>query len=162
MAAPRAGCGTVAAGLLSSRGMEERGFHERLAAAWSRVPALAGGAWRRARGGLAALWRPFAEQGAPRIALGVVLAVGFALALVGGAAWQTCGFQGCPDAARLAAYRPGGAPLLLDRQGQVIGTLSPDDLPEVRLGSLPDVLPAAFLAIEDRRFLEHGAVDWRR
>jgi penicillin-binding protein 1A len=142
--------------------MEERSFQERLQAAWSRVRAAAGEGGRRVRGGLAALWRPFAARGAPRVALGVVLAVGFALALVGGAAWQTCGFQGCPDAARLAAYRPGGAPLLLDRQGQVIATLSPDDLPEVRLRSLPGYLAAAFLAIEDRRFLEHGAVDWRR
>jgi penicillin-binding protein 1A len=142
--------------------MEERSFQQRLQAAWSRVQATAGEGGRRVRGGLAALWRPFAERRGPRLALGVVLAVGFALALVGGAAWQTCGFQGCPDAARLAAYRPGGAPLLLDRQGQVIGTLSPDDLPEVRLRALPGYLAAAFLAIEDRRFLEHGAVDWRR
>lgn len=141
---------------------EERSFRERLQAAWSRARIAAGDGGRRVRGGLAALWRPFAERRAWRVALGVVLALGFALALVGGVAWQTCGFQGCPDAARLAAYRPGGAPLLLDRQGQVIATLSPDDLPEVRLRSLPGYLPAAFLAIEDRRFLEHGAVDWRR
>jgi penicillin-binding protein 1A len=142
--------------------MEGRGFDERPQMARSRVAAWAGKAGRRVRGGLAVLWRPFATRGTPRLALGVVLAAGFGLALVGGVAWQTCGFQGCPDAARLAAYRPGGAPLLLDRQGQVIGTLSPDDLPEVRLGSLPEYLPAAFLAVEDRRFLEHGAVDWRR
>ncbi len=144
-------------------GVEEiPSFQERLRAAWSRVRTSAGEGGRRVRGGLAALWRPFAERRGPRLALGVVLAVGFGLALVGGAAWQTCGFQGCPDAARLAAYRPGGAPLLLDRQGQVIATLSPDDLPEVHLRSLPEYLPAAFLAVEDRRFLEHGAVDWRR
>jgi penicillin-binding protein 1A len=141
---------------------EERSSRERLQAAWSRARSAAGEAGRRVRGGLAALWRPFARRGGPRLALAVVLAVGFALVLVGGAAWQTCGFHGCPDAARLAAYRPGGAPLLLDRQGQVIATLSPDDLPEVRLRSLPGYLPAAFLAVEDRRFLEHGAVDWRR
>jgi 1A family penicillin-binding protein len=142
--------------------MEERGFHERPGTAWSRVRVWVDGAWGRVRGGLAAVWRPFAVRGAPRIALGVVLSVGFGLALVGGVAWQTCGFQGCPDAARLAAYRPGGAPLLLDRQGQVIATLSPDDLPEVRLRALPEYVAAAFLAIEDRRFFEHGAVDWRR
>ena len=153
----------MAAALLSSPGMDdEQSFRERLQAAWSRVRTAAGAGARRARGGLAALWRPFAERRGPRLALAVVLAVGFALVLVGGAAWQTCGFHGCPDAARLAAYRPGGAPLLLDRQGQVIATLSPDDLPEVRLRSLPAYLPAAFLAVEDRRFLEHGAVDWRR
>src|ERR1700688_1165134 len=99
----------MAAGLLSFRGMEERSFHERPPAARSRVPAWAGEAWRRVHGGLTALWRPFATRGTPRLALGVVLAAGFGLALVGGVAWQTCGFQGCPGAARLAAHPPGGA-----------------------------------------------------
>jgi penicillin-binding protein 1A len=127
-----------------------------------RARGLAGGAWLRVRGGWEALRRAVAERPALRIALLVTLVAGCALALAGGVAWQTCGFAGCPDAARLAAYRPGGAPLLLDRQGQVIATLAPDDLPEVRLGSLPPHLPAAFVAIEDRRFFQHGAVDWRR
>jgi penicillin-binding protein 1A len=142
--------------------MERRSDQEGLYEARSRAPGWASEAWRRVRSGLATVWRPFATRGTPRLALGVVLAVGFGLALLGGVAWQTCGFHGCPDAARLAAYRPGGAPLLLDRQGQVIATLSPDDLPEVRLRSLPEYVPAAFVAIEDRRFLEHGAVDWHR
>jgi len=142
--------------------MEGPSPHEGMREIGSRVRGLAGEAWRRAHRGLTILWRPFAGRGPLRLTLGIALAVAFALALVGGAAWQTCGFAGCPDAARLAAYRPGGAPLLLDRQGQVIGTLSPDDLPEVRLRSLPAYVAAAFLAIEDRRFLEHGAIDWRR
>ena len=142
--------------------MEEPNPQEGTRDMGSRVRGLAVEAWRRLHRGLTRLWRPFAGRGPLRLTLGVVLAVAFALALVGGAAWQTCGFAGCPDAARLAAYRPGGAPLLLDRQGQVIGTLSPDDLPEVHLRSLPADVAAAFLAIEDRRFLEHGAVDWRR
>ncbi len=109
-----------------------------------------------------AIWRPVARRPALRRTLAVALAIGYALALTGGAAWQTCDFAGCPDAARLAAFRPGGAPLLLDRHGQVIATLDRDDLQEVRLASLPAHLPAAFVAIEDRRFLDHGAVDWRR
>jgi penicillin-binding protein 1A len=142
--------------------MEERSPQEGMRQSLARIRGWAGEAWRRVHRGLTRLWRPFAGRGPLRLTLGVVLAVAFALALVGGAAWQTCGFKGCPDPARLAAYRPGGAPLLLDRQGQVIGTLSPDDLPEVRLRSLPAHVAAAFLAIEDRRFLEHGAVDWRR
>jgi penicillin-binding protein 1A len=140
---------------------------------WRRARALTGEAWRRARGLAGEAWRrvrefwwelrlALAERPGLRRGLAVTLAAGGALALTAGVAWQTCGFGGCPDAARLAAYRPGGAPLLLDRQGQVIATLAPDDLPEVRLASLPAFLPDAFVAIEDRRFLQHGAVDWRR
>jgi 1A family penicillin-binding protein len=142
--------------------MERGQLSERWRAIWGRARGLAGGAWRRVRGSWETLRRAVAERRALRIALVVTLAAGGALVLAGGVAWQTCGFAGCPDAGRLAAYRPGGAPLLLDRQGQVIATLAPDDLPEVRLASLPAHLPAAFVAIEDRRFLEHGAVDWRR
>jgi penicillin-binding protein 1A len=142
--------------------MERKRLSDRWRAISWRARGLAGDAWRRVRGSWGALWRAVAERRGLRIALSVTLAAGCALALAGGVAWHTCGFAGCPDAGRLAAYRPGGAPLLLDRQGQVIATLAPDDLPEVRLASLPAHLPAAFVAIEDRRFLEHGAIDWRR
>ena len=142
--------------------MEPRQVNEGHRAPWGRVHGLAAGAWERVRAGWWGLRRALAERRGLRLGLVVALAAGGALALTGGVAWQTCGFAGCPDAARLAAYRPGGAPLLLDRQGQVIATLAPDDLPEVRLASLPPHLADAFVAIEDRRFLEHGAVDWRR
>jgi penicillin-binding protein 1A len=97
-----------------------------------------------------------------RIALGVALTVLFVAFAAGGVAWQTCGFGRCPDVERLTAYRPGGASVLLDRNGAVIGDLAPEDRPVVRLGALPRYVPAAFLAIEDRRFYSHGAIDWRR
>src|ERR1700730_1309970 len=117
--------------------MEPRQPSERWRALSLRARGLADGAWRRVRGAWWDLRRALAERRGLRLGLAVTLAAGGALALTGGVAWQTCGFAGCPDAARLAAYRVGGAPLLLDRQGQVIATLAPDDLPEVRLASLP-------------------------
>jgi penicillin-binding protein 1A len=76
--------------------------------------------------------------------------------------WRTCGFTGCPSVARLAAYQPGGAPVLLDRSGNELARLSPVSRQLVELDDLPEHVPAAFLAVEDRRFHEHGGVDWRR
>jgi penicillin-binding protein 1A len=79
-----------------------------------------------------------------------------------GFAWNRCLFTGCPDVSRLSSYRPGGAPVLLDRHGKAIGDLSPVDGELVSLKSLPPHVANAFVAVEDRRFREHGAVDLPR
>jgi penicillin-binding protein 1A len=90
------------------------------------------------------------------------LVVAGALLLVLIVAWTRCGIRGCPDVRRLASYRPGGAPVLLDREGRPFGDLAPVEGELVTLRSLPKHVPQAFLAVEDRRFYEHGAVDWMR
>ena len=90
------------------------------------------------------------------------LVVAGALLLLPIVAWMRCGIRGCPDVRRLASYRPGGAPVLLDREGRPFGDLAPVEGELVTLRSLPKHVPQAFLAVEDRRFYEHGAVDWMR
>ncbi|HEY5290402.1 MAG TPA: transglycosylase domain-containing protein, partial [Caulobacteraceae bacterium] len=47
----------------------------------------------------------------------------------------------------------------LDRSGVVIGVRGGRYGPPVDIAKLPAYVPAAFVAIEDRRFYEHGAVD---
>jgi len=46
-----------------------------------------------------------------------------------------------------------------DRSGQVLGVRGGSAAPPVDLNRLPAYVPAAFIAIEDKRFYEHGAVD---
>jgi 1A family penicillin-binding protein len=77
-------------------------------------------------------------------------------------AWENCFFGGCPDVQSLAAYQPGGAPVLLDRFGEVFADLTPVEQEVVPLFEMPAHVPQAFLAVEDRRFYEHRGVDWRR
>ncbi|HEY3122152.1 MAG TPA: biosynthetic peptidoglycan transglycosylase, partial [Vicinamibacteria bacterium] len=89
------------------------------------------------------------------IASSVVLIVAIVL-------WMRCGIGGCPSADRLGSYQPGGAPVLLDRDGRPFADLAPVPGEMVRLGTLPKYVPQAFVAVEDKRFYGHGAVDWRR
>jgi len=84
------------------------------------------------------------------------------VALILGAAWERCGIRGCPNVARLASYQPGGASVLLDRRGEPFADLTPVTHAVVEIESLPKHVPAAFIAVEDKRFYRHNGVDWRR
>jgi penicillin-binding protein 1A len=97
----------------------------------------------------------------PRL-LAVVLAVLYATILFFGFSWSRCFFTACPNVAKLAVYQPGGAPVLLDRNGEVFADLAPAERAIVPLSSLPSLVPQAFLSVEDQRFYEHGGVDWKR
>ena len=94
----------------------------------------------------------------PRTLWIMVAAVMFANAVL----WQTCGLRGCPDVTLLASYQPGGATVLLDRNGKRFADLSPYAHSVVPLKALPDHVSQAFIAVEDKRFYEHNGVDWRR
>ena len=91
--------------------------------------------------------------------------VWIALILAGALAvllWERCGIGGCPDVSRLASYQPGNASVLLDRNGRPFADLSPVRHRLVTLEDLPAYVPAAFIAVEDKRFYSHRGVDWRR
>ncbi|MDT8342164.1 MAG: transglycosylase domain-containing protein, partial [Longimicrobiales bacterium] len=63
---------------------------------------------------------------------------------------------------RLPSYAPGGASVLLARDGAVFAHLAPVDHPLIPLDSLPEHVGGAFIAVEDRRFFRHDGVDWIR
>jgi penicillin-binding protein 1A len=98
--------------------------------------------------------------GSLHLRVGAVLVIGALLA--GWLLWERCGLRGCPSVDRLAAYQPGGAPVLLDRDGEPFADLRPVKHRLVPLDSMPPHLRQAFIAVEDRRFYEHRGVDWRR
>jgi penicillin-binding protein 1A len=91
------------------------------------------------------------------------LAVALAAATVLlGLSWTRCGWAGCPDVAALGAFQPGGAPVVLDRDGRPVAELAPVESQRVLLADLPPYVPRAFIAVEDRRFEKHGGIDWLR
>ena len=92
-----------------------------------------------------------------------VVALGIpALAILLAVAWNRCRFMGCPDVHRLASYQPGGASVLVDRDGKAFADLAPIEGELVRLPTLPKHVPEAFIAVEDQRFRDHEAIDVRR
>jgi len=109
---------------------------------------------------LRTLWTDLKRQGPRPLAL--FLAMLWAVVLFFGFAWSRCFFSTCPDVGKLAAFQPGGAPLLLDRNGEAFADLAPAERLTVPLSSLPGQVAQAFLAVEDKRFYEHRGVDWTR
>jgi penicillin-binding protein 1A len=76
--------------------------------------------------------------------------------------WFRCGLRGCPNIDQLTAYQPGGQSILYDAKGNRFAELAPIQHEVVKLSTLPDYLPAAFVAVEDKRFYQHHGVDWHR
>jgi 1A family penicillin-binding protein len=88
-----------------------------------------------------------------------VAAVAGAGLVAASALYANCGMTGCPDVTTLAAFQPGGASMLLDRNGAHFADLAPFERAVVPLDSLPGHVPAAFLAVEDHRFYRHRGLD---
>src|SRR5690606_11221274 len=89
-----------------------------------------------------------------------------ALTAIGAAsfAWiwfAPCWLGGCAPLEDLAEYQAEGS-RLLDVNGDPFATLATVNRRVVPLDSLPPHLPQAFIAVEDRRFYDHGGVDFRR
>ncbi len=91
------------------------------------------------------------------ILMGSVLAV-----LLLSFSWaESCGFEGCPSARSIQAFRPSEGSRVLDRSGRTLGRLTYVRRVNVPLSRVPRQVRAAFIAVEDRRFYDHHGVDWR-
>lgn len=99
-----------------------------------------------------------------RAALGAGLAVVAVVVIGFGVAIQQTYLKDTPELPpREALYAANRAPAIrfVDRAGQVIAARGPRYGERVRLSDLPEHVPLAFLAAEDRRFYQHGPVDLR-
>jgi 1A family penicillin-binding protein len=72
----------------------------------------------------------------------------------------TCGFEGCPSAAEIRAFRPNEGGRILDREGNFMGRLVSIRRVNVPLSEVPEHVQQAMLATEDRRFYRHNGTDW--
>jgi len=88
------------------------------------------------------------------------IAAGVALAMVLGVwVWIYWGLPRVPDADAIWALNRESSVMFVDRDGEILGVRGPYYGRRTPLAELPDYVPQAFLAIEDRRFYEHEGVD---
>ncbi len=64
-----------------------------------------------------------------------------------------------PDISSLTAYQPKQTSLVKDQQGRIVDRVFTENRIVIPLSAMPDLLPKAFIAAEDARFLEHAGVD---
>ncbi|HEY5409089.1 MAG TPA: PBP1A family penicillin-binding protein [Caulobacteraceae bacterium] len=99
-----------------------------------------------------------------RTRLRIVAGVVVALLLVLVVAWiqlsWLSGLPNVPSADALWSLNRAPGMTFLDRKGATIAVRGPRHGRRVSLAELPAYVPRAFLAAEDRRFYQHGAVDW--
>ena len=67
----------------------------------------------------------------------------------------------CPSIAQIRTWEPQQTSKVLSHDGQLIGELGIERRTPVSIATIPAHLPQAFIAIEDRRFYEHGGFDPR-
>jgi len=73
----------------------------------------------------------------------------------------TCGFDGCPTPRDIQTFQPDQGGRILDRYNRVMGRLETVRRLNVPLSAVPEFVQQAFIATEDRRFYQHGGLDWR-
>ncbi len=88
------------------------------------------------------------------------IAAGFVLVMVLSLwVWIYWGLPRVPDADALWALNRQPSIMFVDNHGDFLGVRGPYYGERARLANLPDYVPQAFLAIEDRRFYQHEGVD---
>jgi len=73
----------------------------------------------------------------------------------------TCGFDGCPSPRAIQTFQPDQGGRILDRYNRPMGRLEIVRRVNVPLNAVPEFVQQAFIATEDRRFYQHGGLDWR-
>ena len=115
----------------------------------------------RAFGALTRWWH------SPTIRFRVLLTIGalftFGVSLVVGAWLNICGPVGsCPSIASLESYDPDQASKVYAADGRLITDFGLQRRTVVPLKQMSPAVLAAFLSTEDRRFYQHGGIDWVR
>ncbi|MGH7470819.1 MAG: penicillin-binding protein 1A, partial [Longimicrobiales bacterium] len=85
------------------------------------------------------------------------------LALVTGLAagtWQSV-CRDCPSIAQIWVWEPARATKIFAHDGRLVTELYQERRTPVDIASLPPYVPKAFIAVEDKRFYEHGGFDPR-
>jgi penicillin-binding protein 1A len=132
------------------------------------APTTPRGGWRsRLRSTrVARAWRALVAYGRahPRVVAFTAVATLGGIALVAGlllGTWENV-CHDCPSIAQIYVWQPKQSTKILDRNGQVVAELFQERRTPVSLSELPAYVPAAFVAVEDKRFYHHHGFDLYR
>ncbi len=96
----------------------------------------------------------------PRVmALGTVLFLGLGVGAACGAWRNVC--ADCPSIAQIRTFQPQQASRLYSHDGRLLSELGIERRTPVSINALPEYVPQAFVAVEDKRFYEHRGIDPR-
>jgi penicillin-binding protein 1A len=108
---------------------------------------------------LVALWRkPVARRS---MLVGMLGIGGFGVGVAWGSWTRACAGQVCPSIAEFDEYRPVQSVKFYAADGRLI-TDAGESRTLLRLDEISLAMPAAMLAIEDKRFFEHNGIDYVR
>ncbi len=100
----------------------------------------------------------------PRLVLGFLLTLlvgGTFVAGLGLGTWNAV-CRDCPSIAAIYVWEPKSATKILDRDRKLVAELFQERRTPVRLSTLPEFVPQAFIAVEDKRFYRHAGLDYFR
>ena len=86
----------------------------------------------------------------------------FGTAVLAGAWMRVCAGGACPSIAGLDNYDPDQASKVYAADGRLVTDYGLQRRTVVPLKQMSPAVPAAFLAVEDRRFYQHQGIDWVR
>jgi len=96
----------------------------------------------------------------PRIlALGTVLFLGLGFGAACGTWRNVC--SDCPSIAQIQTFEPLQASKVYSHDGRLLAELGIERRTPVSINALPEYVPQAFVAVEDKRFYEHRGIDPR-
>lgn len=140
-----------------SRRGRDRGPLNRAAEGLSRLASGARRWFRKARGGT---WGRLGHRGRRRVGVAALTAAGLGAGLAWGTWTNVC--SDCPSIAQIYAFEAKEATQVYARDGTLLADFATERRTVVRYDSLPAFVPLAFVAVEDRRFWDHGGVDLMR
>lgn len=95
-----------------------------------------------------------------RIFLGVAAGL-ILLGVVGGSLLFATLTRGLPDVTKLDEYDPASTTKIFASDGTLIATLFDENRTFTKYEDIAPIMVTSIVAIEDRRFFEHGGVDWK-
>jgi penicillin-binding protein 1A len=114
----------------------------------------------RARAGRTRDWLAAHPRTVTGVLAGTIGLVSLAAGLGLGTWRAVC--RDCPSVAQIYVWEPKQSTRILDREGRLIAELFEERRTPIDISTLPEHVPQAFIAVEDKRFYRHDGLDYRR